>query len=286
MARTIIENIVIQHYDKLSTFEFCQYTSIRFFEILHFEEGDGTIKINGNDVSYYPNSFFVFVPDDVYIVEASSVTTTTTIKFLKSFFNGSTQTNVNLPVNNWFRKIEGILNNESHQLRELDFQSESDKVNLASLVTILHKEYLNKQSNDILIVENTLSIILQMIARNIRQTITETSSTQQSSKIQEIIDYIHSHIYEPELLTNKVLAEEFNISENYLNQYFKKSMDMSIKKYKLNYKLKLVETRLKYTDLHFSEIASEFGFTDASHLNKTFLAYKGETLGNYKASLS
>ncbi|WP_111707110.1 helix-turn-helix domain-containing protein [Lutibacter citreus] len=286
MARTIIENMLIQHYSKMSVFEFCQYTSIRFFEILHFEEGEGCIKINGNKVAYYPNTFFVFVPDDVYVVEPSSATTTTTIKFLKSFFTGPSQANVNLPINNWFRKIEGILNNESHQLRELDFQSESDKVNLASLVTILHKEYLNKQSNDILIVENSLSIILQMIARNIRQTTTEISSTPQSSKIQEIIDYIHSHIYEPELLTNKVLAEEFNISENYLNQYFKKSMDMSIKKYKLNYKLKLVETRLKYTDLHFSEIASEFSFTDASHLNKTFLAYKGMTLGCFRAGLN
>lgn len=286
MARTIIENIVIQHYSNVSAFEFCQYTSIRFFEILHFVEGEGCIKINGNSVAYYPNSFFVFIPDDIYVVEASTVTTITTIKFLKSFFNGPAQTNVNLPVNNWFRKIEGILNNESHQLRELKFQSESDKINLASLLEIVQKEYLNQKSNDILIIENSLSIILQMIARNIRQTTTEITATSQSSKIQELLDYIHSHIYEPELLTNKVLAEKFNISENYLNQYFKKNMDMSIKKYKLNYILKLVETRLKYTDLHFSEIASEFSFTDASHLNKTFLAYKGMTLGCFRAGLN
>ena len=71
----------------------------------------------------------------------------------------------------------------------------------------------------------------------------------------------------------------------YIGQYFKKQMGISLKKYILNYKLKLVETRLKYTDLHFSEIAIELGFTDASHLNKTFKVYKGMTLGAFRETL-
>ncbi|SDW11566.1 transcriptional regulator, AraC family [Lutibacter oricola] len=286
MARTIIENIVILRYEKMTAFEFCQYTSIRFFEILHFEEGEGTIKVNGNEINYRPNCLFIFVPDDIYIVEAKTPTTTTAIKFLKSFFNGSSKNNSNLPVNNWFRNIEGILCNENHQLRALEFQSDVDKISLASLIGIVQKEYSNKQSNNLLIIENTLSIILQIIARNMRVIVSEKETASKSSKIQEIINYIHQNIYQPELLTNKAIAEKFFISENYLNQYFKKNIDMSIKKYKLNYKLKLVENRLKYTDLHFSEIASEFGFTDSSHLNKTFLAYKGLTLGSFKANLA
>lgn len=286
MARTIIENIVIQHYDKVSVFEFCQYTSIRFFEILHFIEGEGTITINGSEVSYFPNSIFVFVPNDIYIVNANTPSTTTAIKFLKSFFNNSSQKNASLPVNKWFRNIEGILCNENHHLRTVEFTCEADKTNLISLINIVYNEYLYNKSSDILIIENSLSIILQMIARNMKIVISNKNTLPQSSKIQEIINYIHSNIYNAALLTNKVLAEEFNISENYLNQYFKKNMDMSIKKYKLNYKLKLVENRLKYTDLHFSEIAMEFGFTDASHLNKTFLAYKNLTLGAFKASIS
>ncbi|WP_298364839.1 helix-turn-helix domain-containing protein [uncultured Lutibacter sp.] len=285
MARTIIDNIVILHSKEVSSFEFCQYTSIRFFEVLHFEEGEGFIKINGNKAAYKANSFFVFIPNDIYTIEASSPTTLTTIKFLKSFFNDSSQAKSNLPVNNWFRNIEGILCNENHQLRALNFKTEADKTNLASLITILYQEYLSNQSFDLLIIENSLSIILQIIARNMRLAVSEKNNSPKSSKIQEIINHIHANVYVPELLTNKVIADKFNISENYLNQYFKKNMEMSIKKYKLNYILKLVEQRLKYTDLHFSEIASEFSFTDASHLNKTFLAYKGTTLGAFKANL-
>lgn len=286
MARTILENIVIIHSEEVTSFEFCQYTSIRFFEILHFETGEGTIKINGRDVTYSPNSFFIFIPNDVYTVNATSPTTTTAIKFLKSFFSNPEHLNSNVSINSWFRKIEGILCNENNQLRALEFQKEGDKTNLASLVEILYKEYESNKTKDILIIENTLSIILQIIARNMKVVVSEKNNTPQTSKIQEIINYIHVNIYSPELLTNKVIAAEFNISENYLNQYFKKNMDMSIKKYELNYKLKLIENRLKYTDLHFSEIASEFGFTDASHLNKTFQAYKGVTIGAFKASLA
>ena len=62
-------------------------------------------------------------------------------------------------------------------------------------------------------------------------------------------------------------------------------MNIGLKKYILNYKLKLAETRLKYTDLTITEIAQELGFTDSSHLDKTFLSYKGITAKAYQNSL-
>ncbi|APA65981.1 AraC family transcriptional regulator [Maribacter sp. 1_2014MBL_MicDiv] len=287
MPRTIIENIVIQEYKDQTFFEFCKYTTIRFFEIVYFEKGNGTIKINGKTVNYSANSIFVFVPDDIYIVNPESATTTIAIKFLKSFFRGDAPQNANLPVNDWFRKIEGILNSESHQLREMRFETESDKIHLLSLIKMVAAENDKKKSYDLFIIQNSLSVILHLIARNI-QFLNADMSTKivESSKIQQIINFIHANIYNPELLTTKNLAEEFHMADNYISEYFKKHTDVSLKKYILNYKLKLVETRLKYTDLQFSEIAMELGFTDSSHLNKTFQSYKGMTIGAYKASIS
>lgn len=287
MPRTIIENIVIQEYKDQTFFEFCKYTTIRFFEIVYFEKGSGTIKINGKTVNYSANSIFVFVPDDIYIVNPESATTTVAIKFLKSFFRGDAPQNANLPVNDWFRKIEGILNSESHQLREMRFETESDKIHLISLIKMVAAENDKKKSYDLFIIQNSLSVILHLIARNI-QFLNADVSTKivESSKIQQIINFIHANIYNPELLTTKNLAEEFHMADNYISEYFKKHTDVSLKKYILNYKLKLVETRLKYTDLQFSEIALELGFTDSSHLNKTFQSYNGMTIGAYKASIS
>ncbi|CAM3605475.1 AraC family transcriptional regulator [Zobellia roscoffensis] len=287
MARTIIDNIVIAQYKDQTFFEFCKYTTIRFFEIVYFEKGEGTIKINGHTVNYSANSIFVFVPDDIYIVNPETATTTTAIKFLKSFFRGDAQQNANLPVNDWFRKIEGILNSESHQLREMRFETESDKIHLISLIKMVAAENDKKKSYDLFIIQNSLSVILHLVARNIQFLNADmTTKLVESSKIQQIINYLHANIYNPELLTTKNLAEEFHMADNYISEYFKKHTDVSLKKYILNYKLKLVETRLKYTDLQFSEIAMELGFTDSSHLNKTFQSYKGMTIGAYKASIS
>ncbi len=287
MARTIIENIVIAQYKDQTFFEFCKYTTIRFFEIVYFEKGTGTIKINGKTVNYSANSVFVFVPDDIYIVNPETATTTVAIKFLKSFFRTNTSQNDGLPVNNWFRKIEGILNSDSHQLREMQFENDSDKTHLVSLVNMVAAENDKKKSYDLFIIQNSLSVILHLIARNIQFLNADlTAKVVESSKIQQIINYIHANIYNSELLTTRSLAEEFHMADNYISEYFKKHTDVSLKKYIINYKIKLVETRLKYTDLQFSEIAMELGFTDSSHLNKTFQSYKGMTIGAYKASIS
>lgn len=286
MARTILENIVIQQYKEQTFFSFCEYTNIRFFEILYFEKGSGSIKINGKTVSYDSNGFFVFVPDDIYIVEPETATSTIAIKFLKSFFRNTNSQNQELPVNDWFRKIEEILNSESHQLREMQFETASDRSHLVSLVKMVATEYLNTQTHDIFIIQNSLSVILHLIARNIQFRNTSELKEVKSSKIQQIINYIHSNIYNPELLTTKRLAEEFYMADNYISEYFKKHTDISLKKYIINYKLKLVETRLKYTDAQDSEIALDLGFTDSSHLNKTFKAYKGISLSAFKANLA
>jgi len=287
MPRTIIENIVIAQYKNQTFFEFCQYTTIRFFEIVYFEEGSGTIKINGKTVNYTPNSIFVFIPDDIYILNPETATSTIAIKFLKSFFKNTSSQNVNLPVNDWFRKIEEILNSESHELREMQFETEADRSHLVALVNMVATEYLNKQSFDIFIIQNSLSVILHLIARNIQFINTSDSVKEvKSSKIQQIINYIHSNIYSSDLLSTKSLAEEFHMADNYISEYFKKHTDVSLKKYIINYKLKLVETRLKYTDLQYSEIALELGFTDSSHLNKTFQSYKGTSLSAFRASLA
>ncbi|WP_047245284.1 AraC family transcriptional regulator [Maribacter thermophilus] len=286
MARTILENIVIQQYKDQTFFSFCEYTNIRFFEILYFEKGSGSIKINGKTVSYSPDSVFVFIPDDIYIVEAKTATSTIAIKFLKSFFRNTSAVNQELPVNDWFRKIEEILNSESHQLREMQFETASDRAHLISLTNMVATEYLNKSSHDIFIIQNSLSVILHLIARNIQYLNASEVKEVKSSKIQQIINYIHSNIYNPDLLTTKSLANEFHMADNYISEYFKKHTDVSLKKYIINYKLKLVETRLKYTDAQDSEIAIDLGFTDSSHLNKIFKTYRGISLSAFKANLA
>lgn len=275
MPRTIFENIVALREENVLSIAFCQYTPIRFFEILWIEKGKGTLNINGHNVPYNDNQLFVFVPNDQYNFNIETPTTVSAIKFLKNLFtdlsNDKTQRK------EWFKRIETILHS-SNRMANIPLPSATDENSLRFLFQVFCNEYNDKELKNETILKNTLHSILFIIARNVNY----VSSNTNSSKIQDIVNYIHQNIHDTEKLSKKALADTFYLSENYIGQYFKKQMGVSLKKYILNYKLNLAETRLKYTDLTFTEIALELGFTDSSHLDKTFVKYKGMTASKYR----
>jgi len=279
MPRTIFENIVIQHFKKINSIGFCQYTPIRFFEILLIEEGEGFLTINEHTVPYSDNQIFIFIPNDKYNFEITVPTTVSAIKFLDNYFTNTSISNHQSQQKEWFKKIETILHS-TNRTANLEFQSKTDNSSIIALFNVLCNEYNNKITKSELVLNSTLHSILQIISRNVTYIPIKTTD----SKIQEIINHIHYHIYDNDQLSKKTIAKQFNISENYIGQYFKTQMNVSLKKYILNYKIKLAENRLKYTDSTLSEIAFELGFTDSSHLDKTFISYKGITAGMYRTN--
>lgn len=280
MPRTIFENIVIQHFDEATFLASCKYMPIRFFEILFIKKGTGTLIINNHRVTYADNQIFILIPNDKYNLEIETPTTISAIKFLNSFFNHATLDKNHAQRKEWFRKIETILHG-ANRTSHIELKSSTEESSIYSLFTVLCNEYNDEHLNSELVLKSTLHTILHIVSRNINV----VSSKVSSSKIQNIINYIHYHIYDAKKLTKKELANQFYISENYISQYFKSKMNVGLKKYILNYKIKLAETRLKHTNLTISEIAQELGFTDSSHLDKTFLSYKGMTAGNFRLSL-
>ena len=90
-----------------------------------------------------------------------------------------------------------------------------------------------------------------------------------------ILQYIQSNIYYPDKIKAKAISQHFGISPNYLGRYFKKQTNEIMQQYILNYKMKIVESRLLHTDMRINEIVEELGFTDESHMNRLFRKYKG-----------
>lgn len=280
MPRTIFENIVIQKFEEVTTLAFCQYMPIRFFEILFIEKGSGTLIINSHRVAYNDNQVFIFIPSDQYNFEIETPTTVTAVKFLNSFFGDMLTDENQIQRKQWFKKIETILHG-ANRTSHLNFQSKTDESSILALFTVLCNEYNDENLKSETILKASLHSILHIISRNVSYISTDITD----SKIQSIINYIHYHIHDSEKLTKKELANQFHISENYISQYFKSKMGIGLKKYIINYKLKLAETRLKYTNSNVSEIAHELGFTDSSHLDKTFIVYKGMTAKAYQITL-
>ncbi|MEM6719984.1 MAG: AraC family transcriptional regulator [Bacteroidota bacterium] len=280
MPRTIFENIVIEKFEETLFLAFCKYMPIRFFEILFIEKGAGTLVINEHKVRYNDHQIFILIPNDKYNFEIEQPTSVSTIKFLYSFFNTSSSDENHSQRKEWFKKIETILHS-ANRTSHLKLQSKTEESSIYSLFTVLCNEYNDDHLKNEAILKSTLHSILHIISRNVSPISFKVSD----SKIQDIINYIHYHIHDSKKLSKKEIAHQFHLSENYVSEFFKREMGISLKKYILTYKIKLAETRLKYTDSTVTEVAHELGFTDSSHLDKTFVSYKGITAGAYKMSL-
>ncbi|AZA83435.1 AraC family transcriptional regulator [Chryseobacterium lactis] len=178
-------------------------------------------------------------------------------------------------------KLQYISNNY-HARAGCVFRSKSDEDFAEMLVLQIAKEFKNK-AEDYLIIRNCISILLNLIARNIIKS--ETSDLQENRKafsIMKIITYIQQHIKDREKTGIQAIAEHFGISGNYFGEYFKQQTGISYQDYLLDYRLKLVETYLKYSSIRLSEIAYELQFSDESHLSKLFKKHRGLTPGAYR----
>ncbi|AZB26152.1 AraC family transcriptional regulator [Chryseobacterium bernardetii] len=178
-------------------------------------------------------------------------------------------------------KLQYISNNY-HSRAGCVFRNENDENFARTLIQQVAFEFRNR-AEDYLIIRKCISILLNLVARNIIQS--ETSDLQDNKKafsIMKIITYIQKHIKDREKTGIQTIAEHFGISGNYFGEYFKQQTGVSYQEYLLDYRLKLVETYLKYSSIRLSEIAYELQFSDESHLSKLFKKYRGVTPGEYR----
>ncbi|MDJ1506678.1 AraC family transcriptional regulator [Xanthocytophaga agilis] len=259
---------------KISRFETTEWKhplhNHTYFEIIFIQNGNGWHTINDNRFPYKEGNVFLLTPGDYHTFEIETTTRFCYLKFTELYL----KSNGFLPEQDeWFRQLEFILH--THNLLPGDvLRNEQDRILVTQLLEVLLHESDTRKMYSESIVQNCLKSMLDIIARNI---IVKKEAVKQPDRdlLTELTTYVRRYIYEPEKLRIQHLAEQFNLSSNYIGIYFKRKMGESLQQYILQYKLKLIETRLLYSDRTISEIGYELGFTDESHLNKIFRKYKG-----------
>ncbi len=238
-----------------------------FFEMVFILEGKGTQIINQNRLPYAADKLFLIFPQDSHGFEVSDFTKFFFIRFSDSYLKTQGK--------EWVKKMEFIFHNHNH-LPGCILKNTSDKPLIRSMVEALVREQQNVHPNQNEVMGQLINTIITIAARNITLQ-PGTGEKEKSAGISlSLFNYIHQHIYQPDHLKAEKIAAHFNFSPNYISEYFKRVSGESLQQYITAYKLRLIETRLLYTDMRISEIAYEFGFTDESHLNRTFKKYKGE----------
>ena len=244
-----------------------------FFELVYIVKGTGTHYVDDNKFEYDKGTLFLLLPQHVHSFKVKDLTSFLFIRFNDIYLKAQQVKNLHSSLGDWIQKLEFILQSNYH-LPGCILQNINDKPLVASLVDAMIREYVNQQEFHREVVQQLVNTIITIVARNI-WLINTGNTTDRKGHSTEIIRYIHEHIHSPESLKAEVIANHFNISPSYIHEYFRKHTGESLQQYITGYKLKLVETRLRYSNMRMNEIVHELGFTDESHLNRVFKKHNG-----------
>jgi AraC-like DNA-binding protein len=115
-------------------------------------------------------------------------------------------------------------------------------------------------------------------------TITSEVKSNPRSEFQDILNHIHFYIADPKKLSIKYISGLFSISANYFGEYFLSQAGIGYKRYILEYRTRLVENRLTFSNDTLSQTAHDLGFSDVSHLNKIYKQLRGIYPSNVRKS--
>lgn len=251
-----------------------------FFELVWIKEGQGTQCINYNTQSYAQGDIFLHPPLKCHSFTVEAPTRFVFLKFSDSFFKQFSGSGIDR--NAWFDEAAYILSNYN-QLPGNIIQSEVDRQHLERLFDIILQESRNQTESVNGLITSLMTGILEILMRNIKKSVYfESVQNQTDDRIVRILQYINENLNEPEKLKVEALSDLFMMSPTYVSEYFKKQVKMSLREYIIKARLKLVEIRLLHSDRTLTDIADELGFTDVSHLSKTFKRYVGLSIRDFK----
>ena len=251
-----------------------------FFELVLIQAGKGIQCINNNEYSYGKGSIFLLPPLKCHSFTVEEPTKFVFLKFSDSFFKNIHDLTIDR--NEWFKEASYILSNYN-QLPGDIIKSDLDRQHMENLISMILLESRSYGQESINLITSLMTSILEILIRNIKKSsYFNVPNNNTDEKITKMLTYINENIDKAALLKVENLADVFMMSTTYVSEYFKKQVNMPLREYIIKAKLKLVEIRLLNSDYTLTEIADELGFTDVSHLSKTFKKYVGTSMREFK----
>lgn len=182
-------------------------------------------------------------------------------------------------------KLKSIFKSaESKNMRTRFTKEECD----AMFCPFLFRESLNEVRNqaygyDLFMRVNICKLLMKMLRvwqGEGFQIDADTFALDERYTIDSITEYIDAHINEN--LKVAELARECGMSYSYFAKSFLKMYGKSCKEYIEYIRILKVEDYLLFTDFDLTYISQETGFSDCSHLIKSFKGFKGETPAQYR----
>lgn len=249
------------------------------FELIFIADGCGTHHLNQVKSTYKKGHLFLLGPEDEHRFEVKKPSHFIYFKFTKLYI--TQPADVPLP-NHWNRDVDQLLYLPERKKGNL-LHSAPDRELVQQLMQIIVQEYRQKKVLNQKIIFQLFSVVMLIIRRNGQAYEFQPAPREKTGIAEEILEYIELNIYEPRKLTLKNLADQFHYSANYIGMLFKEKVGSSLRDYVSHYRLKLIEQRLKHSQIGMKQLASEFGFVDESHLRKFIKTKAGKSMREIRA---
>lgn len=267
-----IERVTLQEQDY-------KLDSTHYLTIISIQEGRGSSLYEEQEVPFKKGKLFVVPQHSIYQFKGKC--TLLIIRCPKTFINQLRNEADRIETCDNLTKLSYIHQNY-HTKAGCVFRDANDETFAERLLQVIQYEY-NTHNKDYLIIRQSVSILLNLISRNlIKSEVSQFNENKEARDIMKVIAYIQENITSRDNLCLDAIAGYFKFSKSYFGEYFKKQVGVSLQDYILDYRLKLVETRLQYSSKRIKEIAYELNFNDESHLTKLFKKRKGITPSQYR----
>ncbi|EDY83866.1 transcriptional regulator, AraC family protein [Verrucomicrobiia bacterium DG1235] len=248
-----------------------------FFEIVYVEKGSGLQCINHHEFEYQEGNIFLLPPLDCHSFRIKEPSRFYFVRFTDHYFlNNEGLTDYNA----WFDRVTYILANYNKVPGDI-IASERERKYIIDSIKSIYQEFLTADGYSESIITSTVASILNLLARSIEKRYVDQANAV-DNRFGEILRFINTNIGDSGKLKAQALAERFRISPSYFSEYFKKNAGVSLKDYVMEAKLRVVETKVLHRDMSLKEVAYQLGFTDSSHLAKTFKKIYGMTVSEFK----
>ncbi len=174
-------------------------------------------------------------------------------------------------------KESSLLVNRLLSLKRKHFKGSPEmKKLLSEIFTFYNKK--NDFLNKIEITNHILNFLLKVIYCGER-----TNQKDVSADIQFCCKYIEENIFQKIYILK--LAEKVNLSESRFKHKFKEELGIPPNEYILKQKINKARELIKKTNISFTNLAYDLGFSTPSYFSTVFKKYQGVTLSEYKLSV-
>ena len=180
-----------------------------------------------------------------------------------------------------YTKFQNALSSNYIKILTANFPLKSNKVNdflsdagiqqIKALFLSIRREFEEKQSDYITLVNNYISAIFILFSRAYSHTGFSKKEKQSHQKLLKAIEYIDAH-YKEEIKLDEI-ADEISYSRCYFSTLFKKNMGMSLWDYICIKRIEEALTQIKTTEKSILDIALDCGFNNTVNFNKIFKKY-------------